>query len=279
MWSRERIAEDLRDLRVREGDAVIVHASMRAVGAMEGGADTLLAVLRALVGPEGTVMVPAFSYDRLRRLPVRETVPEDRDSPEALPGLPIDPIKAQAVWGGHRGIFAERLAEHAEAHRSPHPAFSFAAIGKNAEFLTHTAPFHYPFGSHSPIARLHQINGGVLLLGVSQSVNMGLHLAEVYADVPYGRRLALVQDEAEEWHEMVGGPGCSAGFRKCEAVLRQARILREGYVGNAASQYLRLQPLVSMAMELLHGNPEALLCDDPHCRECVLARKFTNAQR
>ena len=153
------------------------------------------------------------------------------------------------------------------------------AVGANAQVLTANVPFHYPLGSNSPLARLFQLNGGVLLLGAGQEENASLHLAEVWANVPYGRRLAQVLSEDNGLQEMEGSPGCSAGFPKIERVLRQARILREGYIGNARSQFMRAQHAVSLAAEMLRGSPESLLCNNPACEACTLARRFTADQR
>ncbi len=160
---------------------------------------------------------------------------------------------------------------------SDHPAFSFTAVGRNADFLTRHVPFHYPLGSESPLARLHQLDGGVLLIGADQSSNLALHLAEIWADMPYTRRLRLVHLGDDEWKEMTGDPGCTAGFHKIDRILRQARILKEGKIGDIPAQFMRIRPLTSMAGEMLRGNPEALLCDDPACRSCGLARKMVRA--
>jgi len=271
MWSKERIQEDLRDLRIREGDALIVHASLRAVGKVEGGADTVIDALLEVVGPEGTILTPTFNYARLDPAGWAEP-PQDPHELERLRAeAPVsDEVSVEPV-----GILAERLRLRPDAHRSRHPLLSFAAVGRNAAFLTDSAPFHYPLGTNSPLARLHQLNGGILLLGVSHAANSALHLAEIWADAPYARRATRVKTGAETWEEMEGSPECSAGFTKIEPVLRQARLLREGYVGNAPSQFMRIQQVVSMALAMLRGDPEALLCENPYCRWCAHARRFT----
>lgn len=244
MWKRERLVSDLQAMRVREGDSLIVHASLRAIGRMEEGADTFLDALLEAVGAQGTVLIPAFRLER------------DRESDFPAPCL----------------------LQREGAVSSRHPLLPFAALGANAAFLTAGAPFHYPLGTNSPLARLHQLNGGALLIGVGYAAHAALHLAENWADAPYARRRRLVRVEEDAWQEMEGSPECSAGFGKIEPVLRQARLLREGYVGNAPAQYMRLQQAVSMAREMLCGNPESLLCDAPDCEPCTQARRFTRRQ-
>lgn len=259
MWTKERITEDLQELRILPGDSVLVHSSMRALGAVEGGADSVIEALLEAVGPEGTVAAPTFA--NARKTAESEAVPNS-DS------VAIDRV----------GILPARLLQHDGSARSGHRALSFTAVGKNAGFITSEAPFHYPLGSNSPLAKLYQLNAGILLLGVGHEANSAIHLAEVWADVPYGRRKAVVLNEKNEWQDMFGSPECSRGFHKIEPVLRQARILREGYVGNAPSQFMRIQHAVSLAIEMLKGDPEALLCDNGDCPHCTLARRFAAKQ-
>src|SRR5436309_7934876 len=53
----------LRRLGVRAGDVVMVHASLRAIGPVEGGAATVVGAIDAAVGPEGTVMMTLGARD------------------------------------------------------------------------------------------------------------------------------------------------------------------------------------------------------------------------
>jgi aminoglycoside 3-N-acetyltransferase len=269
MWTKERILGDLSELNITPGDAVLVHASMRAVGPVEGGADTVVEALLEAVSPEGTVVAPVFhSANRL-------TATEHESDLLSSDGESFQP---DAVSVEEVGILAQRIALHPDARRSSHPAHSFAAIGSNADFLTANVPFNYPLGTNGTLAKLHQLNGKILLLGVGHAANCSIHLAELWADAPYARRKARVRTGEESWQEMEGSPECSGGFARIESILRQARIIKTGYVGNAPSQAMRVQFVVSMAREMLIAQPDCLLCDDPGCEPCALARKLTRAQ-
>ncbi|MEW7966930.1 AAC(3) family N-acetyltransferase (plasmid) [Acinetobacter baumannii] len=56
MHTRKAITEALQKLGVQTGDLLMVHASLKAIGPVEGGAETVVAALRSAVGPTGTVM-------------------------------------------------------------------------------------------------------------------------------------------------------------------------------------------------------------------------------
>jgi aminoglycoside 3-N-acetyltransferase len=279
MWKETQIIEDLRDVGLSEGDSVLVHSSLRAVGQIEGGAETLVRAFRTVLGATGTLMVPTFTFDYSDPVGWREPPLTPEALERARTSIPVfDPLTTptHTPW---IGIFPEIVRRQPDAQRSSHPVVSFAAVGANAAFLTQNVPFHYPLGSESPLARLHQLDGWVLLLGVTHKTNTALHLAEIWANVPYIHRAATLKTGSETWTVMRGSPECSEGFARIEPLLRQGRILKTGYIGNAQSQLMRIRPLVSMAIAMLQGDAAALLCDQPDCPWCTVARKLTTAPR
>ncbi len=75
----------------------MVHASLKAIGPVEGGAETVVAALRSAVGPTGTVM----GYASSDRSPYEETLNGARLDDEARrTWLPFDPATA----GTYRGF-------------------------------------------------------------------------------------------------------------------------------------------------------------------------------
>jgi len=59
--TKDRIKAGLRGLGLKEGDMVMVHASVSSFGHVEGGGEALIDALLETVGPEGTVMMPTFT--------------------------------------------------------------------------------------------------------------------------------------------------------------------------------------------------------------------------
>ena len=78
MWTETQLTDDLRILGLEEGDAVLVHTSLRAVGPMEAGAETLMRAFRSVLGTSGTLLGADSPFAdrtcrRAARRPLRRT--------------------------------------------------------------------------------------------------------------------------------------------------------------------------------------------------------------
>src|SRR5207237_8001956 len=69
-------------------------------------------------------------------------------------------------------------------HRSNHP-FAFAALGPQAEAITSDPLPLPPHRLESPVGRVYELDGKVLLLGAGHDSDTTIHLAERFARVPY----------------------------------------------------------------------------------------------
>ncbi len=274
MWTEDQLTDDLDRIGLGAGDSVLLHTSLRRVGRMQSGPETLLNAIREVLGTEGTLLVPTFTFahsDPAGWHNPPKTLEALVLARESIPLFNPDTSPTHTEWIGY---FPEFVRKQPGAFRSSHPIVSFAALGKNAEFLTRNAPFHFPLGENSPLARLHQIDGKILLLGVSHKSNSSLHLAEFWADVPYINRSATLKTTPDTWSVMKGSPECSEGFVKIEPLAIQSRLVKRGVVGDAPSQLMSQRQLVSLGISLLQGDSAGLLCDIPECKWCVPARKM-----
>jgi aminoglycoside 3-N-acetyltransferase len=64
-----------------------------------------------------------------------------------------------------------------------HPQTSFAALGPAAEQITADHPLDSCLGERSPIGRVNELDGDVLLLGAGHDSNTSLHLAEYRSQI------------------------------------------------------------------------------------------------
>jgi aminoglycoside 3-N-acetyltransferase len=151
---------------------VLVHAALRSVGPVLGGADQILGALRDAVGPEGTIL----GYADWQGEPA-----EFLDHPEWREHFPpFDPLASRATRDN--GFFPEMLRTTPGALRSGNPGASMAAIGGRAEWFTADHALDYGYGPQSPLGKLVEVGGKTLMLGATLDHMTLLHHAEHLAD-------------------------------------------------------------------------------------------------
>jgi len=262
--TRGQLEEDFKALLPPEVNLLALHSSLSKLGDVEGGAQTVVEVFLRVLGPARTLMVPVFTYCF--------------SSIGARP--PFEYEKTPSLVG----VITEAMRQHPQAVRSFHPTHSVAAIGPRAHDLTCAHLGSTPLGPGSPFHRLASWGGEVMLLGCDHRSNSLLHVAEVLAGLPY---VDIPFSEGKNFETAAiyrGGkqildlkifeaPGCSRGFHKAEPVLRNAGVIRDGSVGQAAVQLFSAQALLGVMTRALRKDPALLLCDVEDCSICPRRRR------
>jgi aminoglycoside 3-N-acetyltransferase len=238
---------------------VIAHASMKAFGTIEGGAETML---EALLDSVRGVIMPTFTYKTMLNPdvgPPRNGITYGSEADlnkmaEAFhPDMPADKMM---------GILPETLRKHPKAKRSMHPIQSFAGI--RADAILNVQTIYNPL---APIGALAERDGWVLLLGVDHRVNTSIHYAEKLGGRMQFIRWALLQDRVVE---CPGFPGDSEGFETITPAVE--KYTRRVEIGNALVQAVHLKSLIKVVVDELNKNPFALLCQRRDCERCNAVR-------
>lgn len=260
--TKEMLVDDLRKIGLLPGDTVYVHSSLKQVGRLENGPATLVEAFLEVLGAEGTLAVPThtLSFVKFGKPPyVSETSPT------------------------YLGLFPETVRTYPGAFRSAHPTHSSAAIGANAELLTKNHSLHHALDIHSPLHHIYTQRGKVLLLGVTNTTNTAIHLAESLAELPY-TKLHYDATWGADAHYLGQGeiktvtqtefPGCSDNFEKMDSIFHAKGLYQTGQVGNAASRLLEMAPMIACTIETLKKQPDFLLCSNPDCPCCPIRKNF-----
>jgi aminoglycoside N3'-acetyltransferase len=260
----------MRRLGVRPGETLMVHASLRKIGPVEGGANGVIAALDEAVGLQGTLLMilgAEIDHEWVNQRPEEER--------EALleSVAPYDPLAAPVL--AEVGHLAETFRRHPGTIVTDNPSGRFAARGGRAEELLRDAPWDDYYGPDSPLDRLCRWGGKVLRLGANPETVTALHHAEYLADVPGKRRVrrhyrvmgpdgpvtrsveclndefGIVRTEGEDYFAII-----------VKAYLEEGRA-KLGKVGNADSELLDAADIVAYGARWMtenlstavHGNP------------------------
>jgi aminoglycoside N3'-acetyltransferase len=255
--SQAAVADQLRVLGVEAGGVLLIHSSFRAVRPIEGGPLGLIAALRDALGPGGTLVMPSMSDD--------DDAPFDPATGASAPDLGIVP----AMFWRMNGVV-----------RSDHP-FAFAAIGPRAAAITADSLPLPPHIAASPVGRVHDRDGQVLLIGCGHSENTTLHLAELLAGVPYRvpRHCTVIENGRPVRIDYGENDHCCERFALADQWLRSRGLQTEGRVGHAQARLARARDIVRVARQYLSEDPLVFLHSaDAGCDQCDAARASVHTQ-
>lgn len=176
--TRERLRADLRALGVRPGQTLIVHASLREIGWVDGGARAVVAALRGAVGPAGTIVAGAGTPENSVTSRIFRSETSGLTPAQVIGYRGRMPAFDPETTPTSVGALAEALRTTPGAVRSAHPQTSFSALGRHASALTAGHRITCHLGEDSPLARLYEQDASILLLGVGFQACTAFHLAE-----------------------------------------------------------------------------------------------------
>ena len=166
MITKKFLTDEFRSLGMESGDTIFVHSAYsslgRSPGGVEGGPQTVIDAILDILGKDGTLIMPTFSYDFLKGVPW-----DIRSSPSQM------------------GALTELVRLDPRAKRMFHPIYSMAAIGRHAdELAAHRS--QDCFGETTIFKKFNDWDAKILIIGLAYSKSITfLHHCEQAADVDY----------------------------------------------------------------------------------------------
>jgi len=239
----------LLELGVTPGGVLLVHSSFSRVGPVEGGPGALILALQAALGPTGTLVMPSMSDD--------DDHPFDR---RATPCLGMG-VLAETFWRT-RGVLRSD---------SPH---AFAAVGPQAARITADHPIDVPHGLNSPVGRVYELDGQILMLGVGHDANTTVHLAEALEGVRYHRqKFATIMQGGQAvrccYNEI---DHCCDKFTLVDQWLDAEERQRRGRVGHGEARLAGSREVVEVVRARLRADETVFLHEPGVDIECDEAR-------
>jgi aminoglycoside 3-N-acetyltransferase len=257
--SREHLAAGFRELGVEPGDTVMLHASVRSVGPVAGGPDTIHLALKDALGKSGTLFMYAGCPQYADEVGRGHLSPEDEA--EILEKLPaFDPQTARSDRSN--GALVEFLRTWPDTKVNSHVA-RFAAWGAKAEYLLEPTPWMYPYGRGSLFERFVELDGKILLLGSDHDNVTFLHHAEHIVDIPDKRvvrmKVPVIENGERVWRdteEVDTSAGAHAAFtgRFFAGIVDEfigVSGIQPGKVGDSDAWLLPAKPLLDHALRVM----------------------------
>ncbi len=260
--TKAQLVDDFRNMGIVKGDMLNLKISLKSIGKVEGGADTVIDSLLEVVGDEGTLVTDSFvdPYPAFLKFKYRNRISSDKST-------------------SYAGAITNAIMKKPGVFRADHPIQRFAAVGGRAKELTESFDINsepYSFGRTMAEmgAKNLRVGGMDKVVGVGTThipicelklkqkiIKKGIY----YIDKKDGRKKFFVMDWAN---------GCPVGFNNLIHKFRKdGVILKEGKVGNAESMITSMMDTLVYERELIKNDPGAFLCDDPLCHFCSFAWK------
>ena len=250
MFTKEDILKQLRAMHAPQSSIVLMHSSLRSVGAVEGGAEALLDTLIEYFTAEGGLFcVPTHTWDTL-----------GKDC------LTLDMLHPTSNLGALSVIAANR----ADGIRSENPCHSMMVFGDHARakrFVADEPNIKTPTAPNSCYGKLFTERGYVLLVGVSQAKNTFLHTVDEILNTPDRldskpikttvRRLdgSIAQKDLLLF-ECSHSKDISERFPKYDTAFRYHGAITDGWIGHAPTQLcdaVKMKEVVELILKNSNG--------------------------
>lgn len=226
--------------------ALLIHSSMKAIGPVEGGADTVLDAWCEYMQP-GLLIFPTHTWKYIGA-GKHQSVFDSRTLPACV------------------GILPELFRHLPGVVRSLHPTHSVAALGKGAAAYTAGEQArHSPAPREGCWGKLLDLDATILFLGCTLRSNTFIHGVEEWNAIPdrltpESHPLTIIGPEGEEYHTDMHFHRCSYGdvsenYGKLEKPFLKHSAIRYGIFGDAKCIIGSARKMAETASALLQKDP------------------------
>jgi aminoglycoside 3-N-acetyltransferase len=252
----ETLVRDFESIGIKKGMSLLVHSSLSSIGWVCGSSVSVIYALEHVLTKKGTLVMPTHSSDL------------------SDPGKWVNPPVPESWWNIIReqmpvfnseltptremGIIAETFRKQKSVVRSSHPNSSFAAWGKDKEYIIQDNHLDYQMNEKSHLGRLYELDGYVLLLGVDYNRNTSMHLSEykaTYKTKNITHEYApIIENGIRVWKGYEDINFNDDDFIDIGKAFEKDNDVRIGRVGQAKSRLMSQRKIVDYAVKWIEKN-------------------------
>ena len=241
----DELVTDFQELRLKDEDVLMVHSSYKSLGGVDGGAGTVIDALQEIVGLKGTVLFPTFnfqSWTETHYYDIQETY-------------------------SNMGVITELARLRPDAVRTPHPIYSFAALGARQKDFADCNDSE-AYGENSVFGLFHRLNGMILSIGLHFNSTFSMHhYVEYHTGCDYRRQKNFSgiyldyerQPELRTYSMFVRAtPRIKTDIVPGMTELVEKGVIQQGMVGDTIIHYARAVTFFDNMSLIVKNNPEKL---------------------
>ena len=244
MFDFNSLTEDFKNLGIKKNDNILIHSSMKSIGEVDGGADTVLDVFIKYLADDGNIALPSHSWDAI-------------NSEHNI----FDPEKEPSCVG----ILTEMFRKRKGVLRSLHPTHSIAITGKDKEyFVKDEHLIDTPCGRKGCWGKLLDMDFKIIFLGCSTKRNTYIHGVEEWCNVPNRlteeyQKLRIVMPDGSIFdrdmlrHYNKNGD-ISGNYDRIQPYMEERGLAVKGKFGNADCVVEKARDIYNATSELLRQN-------------------------
>ncbi len=244
MYTKTDLINGIKAIGIKPEDTLLIHSSMKAIGEVEGGADTVLNAFIEYMEP-GLLIFPTHTWAQIN---------EEYKV--------FNPLTEPSCVGLLTNLFLKRSG----VVRSWHPTHSVAALGRDAESYTEgEEKWETPCSRQGCWGKLYDREAKILFLGCSLRSNTYLHGVEEWNHIPLRltdnyQYLKIITPDGREIdrpayrHHSPSGD-VSQNYGKMEAPFIHAGVANRGLIGDAVSILCDARGMADMTSDFLQKNP------------------------
>lgn len=252
MYTKMNLLNQIAEASIEQDHTLLIHSSMKAIGKVENGADTVLDAFIEYM-KKGLLVLPTHTWAQMN---IKYNIFNPQTEPSCV------------------GILTNLFLKRSGVLRSWHPTHSIAALGRDAaDFVAGEEQWDTPCPRKGCWGKLYDRKAKILFIGCSLKTNTLLHGVEEWNRIPNRltenhQSLKIMTPDGSlincpmRRHDSPYGD-VSRNYDKMEIPLLYKGIACKTYFGDALSVLCDAEKMVDMTASFLKRNPDLFADDSP----------------